>query len=74
MSIKLVRVYDNGAHIVAEFEHDGVWFDSKGQPRRRFTLNAENLEDRMANLEQDGRDVSVERHALSLIRMSASIG
>lgn len=62
MSIQLIRVYNNGIYVVAEFEEEGH------APQRKFALNAKNLEERIRNGEKYKLDTSVERAALSLIR------
>lgn len=62
MSIELIRVYNNGCYVVAEFEEQDY------APQRKFALNAKNLEERIRNGEKYNLDTSVERMALSLIR------
>lgn len=62
MDVEFIRVYNNGTHVVAEFERRS-W-----EPPRKFVLNAENLEHRIRVRERQGLDTEVERKALSLVR------
>lgn len=59
MSVELIRVYNNGVYIVAEFREDFS---------RTFAINEKNLETRIANRKKYGLDASVELAALSAIR------
>jgi hypothetical protein len=60
----LSRVYYNGVYVVAEFEKEGYIRTSD----RKFVMNAENLEERIKNLEKLQVDTKEERKALDLIR------
>lgn len=67
MPVELIRVFHNGMFAVAEFENGFLREDINGQPQTHFCLNAQSLKTRIANLEKNGADTSVERKALSLV-------
>lgn len=73
--MKFLRIKDRGLELVAVFDRGYPvtwwgWMNNQPLPMPddgTFCLNEEDLRARIANVEREGRDASVERHALTTL-------